>query len=72
MITNSLFRATSKFLIKWDLQMRNELWRFGNDYSCVLSIAISPDSNILATGNEYGSIKLWKISDEKLCDKFEK
>lgn len=48
--------------------MRDWQIRFAETYSGFLSIDISPNNNLLATGTTNGDVQVWQLNDSKLLN----
>jgi WD40 repeat protein len=55
----------------WDAASGRELRTFGGEEALVMSIAFSPDSELIATGDTKDTIRIWNRSTGKLISQFQ-
>lgn len=58
-----------KFVYQWDVTTGRELKSFSSDGKDIYGIALSPDGNLLAAGDQDGNIHLWDVESGKKLDK---
>ncbi|MBP3959421.1 WD40 repeat domain-containing protein [Gemmata sp. G18] len=57
--------ATENALVLLDLTTGAELKRYGKFTSPLSAVAISPDSQWIAAGNDAGTVRVWQLGEEK-------
>jgi len=55
----------SQFLQMWDVPTGKELWRFNIPRSIMTSAAFSPDGNFVVTGDDEGSVRIWRVPKQE-------